>query len=707
MKNSRFIFIIIIPFLIFSLLIYRLFIVSTSEYVDGYDLKSLETNIKEKKDVLSSKRGSILDSQGNVLAESVYTYRIIAYVDPKRSATSPVQAHVSDVEQTSSVIGSIVGEDKSNLEEILNTAITSGLTQTYLGTKSSNISVNQKVQIEEYNLPGIEFEEKESRSYPYGDFASYQVGYAKYYEASEDHKEGLVGELGVERSFNEMLQGKDGLHEYIADANGTRIPNTAEKIIEPVDGSDVYLTIDKDIQLVLENAISKINEEYKPEVALVVVASAKTGEILGVTSTPSFNPNEKDMVSYTNPLHEMTIEPGSTMKTFTYASAIEEGVYDPNYRYNTSGYTVHDKTIYDWNKIGWGTINLETGYMYSSNTGSAIIGYEKLGKEKLHSYHNELGFGKLTNFDLPGEVRGDTELEYDIDTVTASFGQGISITPIQMIQALTVFGTNGSTMQPYIVEKVVDSKGNIVEQAEPTVSNENVYSPETISYMKEMMRLYVEGPNAMSENYKFPEYGLFGKTGTSQIADNNGNYLTGANNYTFSFTGMMPYEDPEIIVYGIVKQPEQGASTSLIKLMRDVIPNVGEIMDISVDSGKEKVKSETAYMGEYIDMNVEEAKSQIHNLSNNEVIILGDGSNVVGQYPPVQTALQSYSRIYLFTDGEITMPNLVGKSYRDAAIIMSFYGIEIKKTGVGNVSAQSIEIGASLNGVKEVTIELK
>ncbi len=707
MRTSRFLFIILLPFLVFSLITYRLFIVSTSEYVDGYDLKSLETDIKQKKDILPSKRGSILDSQGNVLAESVYTYKIIAHVNPKRSTNASYQAHVSDVDQTAAVIASVVGDDKQAVVNTLTNAITAGQDQTFLGLKSSNITVNQKKQIEEYNLPGIEFEEKESRSYPYGDFASYQVGYAKYYDETVLDKPGLVGELGVEQSFNDSLQGVDGSHEYIADAKGTKIPNTHEEIVEPKDGDNVYLTIDKDVQLVVENAISKINEEFDPEVALVIVADAKTGKILGVTSTPSFNPNEMDLVSYINPLHEMVIEPGSTMKTFTYASAIEEGVYDGSRKFNSSRYTVYDKTIYDWNKTGWGTLDLNTGYMYSSNTGSAVVGYELLGKEKLQGYHDKLGFGKVTGFDLPGEVKGDIHQEYDIDTVTASFGQGMSITPIQMIQALTVFGTGGDTMKPYIVEKVVDDDGKVIKETKPSVSTKNVYSQETVNHMREMMRLYVEGPQAMSENYKFPEYGLIGKTGTAQITDNKGNYLVGANNYTFSFTGMMPYEDPEIIVYGIVKQPEHSGSASLIKLMRDVIPSVATVYDISVKEEKEKVQSKTAYMGEYTNMQVEEAKTQLHNLSSNNVVVLGTGDTVTAQYPPVQTALQSYSTVYLLTSSPPVMPDLRGKSYRDAAIIMSLYGIRIDKSGVGNVVNQSLEVGVSLEDVTEVVVELK
>ncbi|MFV0498774.1 MAG: penicillin-binding protein [Bacilli bacterium] len=705
-KSRKVLYINLIILVVFFVLIYRLTTVSAFKKVDGYNLKDLESTIKQKKDIISSKRGSILDSNGNILAESVYTYRIVAYVDPKRSKSTSKQVHVSDIENTANIISTVVGEKKENIEKLLNDAILSGYTQTYLGSKSSNITVNQKSEIEEYDLPGITFEERESRSYPYGNFASYQIGYAKYYEETNEKDAELVGELGVESSYNDLLSGTDGMYEYIADANGTRIPNTAEKIVPSVDGNDVYLTLDKDIQLILENAIAKIDDDYNPNVALVIAASAKTGEILGVTSTPSFNPNERDINSYINPLHEMSIEPGSTMKTFTYASAIEDGVYDGNYKYRSGNYTVHDQTIYDWNMKGWGTINLDQGYLYSSNTGSAIIGYEKLGKNKLMEYHEKLGFGKKTDFDLPGEVKGDIEQTYDIDTVAASYGQGIAITPIQMIQALTVFGTNGSTMKPYIVDKVVDSKNNVIHETKPTVSEKNIYSQDTIYKMKEMMRDYVQSPNAMSQNYNFSEYGLFGKTGTAEISNSNGTYLTGANNYIFSFTGLMPFDDPEIIVYGLIKQPKHSESLSLIKLIQEVVPGIAEIKNISIKE-QNNIDSKTFYMGEYEGLSVQKAKKQLSELSTNEVIILGDGENVLKQYPKAQYPLRSYSKVYLLTDGSDTMPNLIGMSYKDAAIVMSLYGIGFKKNGIGKVVSQSVKAGTKINPSVEVNIELK
>lgn len=696
--------------LVFCLLIYRLYIVSTANYIDGIDLSAFEQSIKTKNDVLYSERGCILDANGNVLAESVSTYKIVAYVNPKRSEGTLKQEHVSDVSQTANVIADRLGIEQHLIEQPLNEAIAAGRYQTYLGNATANISIIQKKEIEEYNLPGIEFEEQKSRSYPYGDFASYQVGYAKLHDNSTnpalENESILVGELGVEQSFNDQLAGQDGLHTYISDANGRKIPNTEETIIEPVNGNDIYLTIDKDIQLILESAVKDINEEYNPEVVMVVATEAKTGKILGVSATPSFNPNERNIVSYTNPLHQQSIEPGSTMKTFTYASAIEDGVYDPNRLYNSGSYQIYDRTIRDFNKTGWGQISLETGYMKSSNTGSSVLGYEILKPDRLHYYLDELGFGKQTGFDLPREVIGDISLDTPVDEVAATFGQGIAITPIQMVQALTVFGTGGSTMQPYIVDHVKDENGEIISMTEPQVSNANVYSKETVDYMMNMMQLYVDGPEALSLNYSYPQYGLVGKTGTAEIASTSGEYLTGDNNYTFSFSGLMPKEDPEIIVYMMIKKPNQGGSSSLVKLVGEVVPEIGELYNFS-DASNSQVVSSTSNMLDYINQSTEDAVTLKNNNIQNNHIIIGSGGTVIDQYPKQGVAIQSYTNIYLKTDGEQVVPNLVGLSYRDAAAICDLLGLKLSYNGVGVVTAQSIAVGTSINEIDEILVELQ
>ncbi len=692
--------------LTFSFLLYRLFIVSTSEYVDGYNLKEIEMSVKSKTDVLYSERGRILDSDGNVLAESVSTYNIIAFVNPKRSEGTQEQEHVSDVDTTASVIATVIGEDVNVIKDTLNSSIEEGSYQTYLGRRASNISASQKAQIEAHDLPGIEFEEKKSRAYPYGDFASYQVGYAKYYE-DNDNVGLLVGELGVEKSFNDDLEGEDGFHTYISDARGVRIPNTEETISSPINGNDVYLTIRKDVQLIVESAVKSVDEEYSPEVVLLVVADAKTGEILGVSSTPSFDPNVRDVESYINPLHEQTFEPGSTMKTFTYASAIDAGVYDGNYQYQSGAYSLYDSTIRDWNKYGFGTISLETGYMKSSNVGSAVLGYELLGEDSLSYYLEQLGFGSKTGFDLPGEVAGDITINNPVDAVTTTFGQGMSITPIQMIQALTVFGTDGSVMRPYIVDKIVNDQGEVVFQTQPQVNNLNVYSKETVTQMKDLMELYVSGPEAIHYKYSFPQYGLIGKTGTAEIANSSGEYLVGENNYFFSFTGLMPKENPEIIIYAGVKTPQHGGSESVNKLVTKVIPSIAELYGISTDTQKEHVSSSTVIMLEYAGLSTEEAVNLQSQNSEISTVIIGNGDTVVEQYPSVGETIQTHSRVYLKTDGDVAMIDLTGYSYRDVAIIANLLGLEIKASGVGTVVAQSIPVGTILTTESEIVVELQ
>ncbi len=706
MNNFKYILLNLLVFSVFSMLLYRLFIVSTSDYVDGHDLREIEKSVKSKTDVLYSERGKILDSDGNILAESVSTYNIIAFVNPKRSEGATKQAHVSDVDKTASVIANVVGEDVNLIKDTLNNSIKNGNYQTYLGRRSSNISASQKAKIEEHNLPGIEFEEKKSRAYPYGDFASYQVGYAKYYE-DNDGVGKLVGELGVEKSFDKELEGEDGFHEYISDARGVQIPNTEETISSEINGNDVYLTIEKDVQLIVESAVKEIDEKYKPEVVLLVVADAKSGKILGVSSTPSFDPNIRDVESYINPLHEQTIEPGSTMKTFTYASAIEDGVYDGSKLYKSGTYSLYDSKIRDWNKFGFGTISLETGYMKSSNVGSAILGYEILGEDKLVHYLEQLGFGSKTGFDLPGEVAGDIEIKNPVDAVTTTFGQGMTVTPIQMIQALTVFGTDGSVMRPYIVEKIVDSHGNLVRKTEPQVNNLNVYSKETVSQMKDLMELYVSGPEAIHHKYSFPDYGLIGKTGTAQIANSRGEYLVGDNNHFFSFTGLMPKDDPEIIIYAGVKRPTKGDSDHVNNLVKKVVPSIAELYDISTKDTTEVAISSTVIMLDYANLTKDEAYNLKNQNSDIDTVIIGNGNKVLAQYPKAGTTLQTHSRAYLKLDGDVTMIDLTGYTYRDVAIIANLLGLKVNATGVGNVVNQSIPANTILTTESEISVELK
>lgn len=690
---------------VFSILLFRLYIVSTSDYVDGQDLKGLESSIKTKTVPLYSERGQILDADGNVLAKSISTYNIVVFVNPSRSNNVSTQSHVTDVEATSTGIAQVIGEDSAVIAERINSAIENNLYQTYLGKKASNITANQRLLIEELDLPGVEFEEKKSRTYPYGNFASYQVGYAKYY--ADENGDRIEGELGVEKSYNDALEGVDGYHTFIADAKGVQIPNTEETVVEPVDGKNVYLTINRDVQLIVESAVRKIDEVYNPEVVLLVIADAKTGKILGVSSTPSFDPNIRDIESYINPLHEQTLEPGSTMKTFTYISAIEEGVYDPNYVYDSSQYVIDDATIKDWNRTGFGNITLHTGYMKSSNVGSSTLGYEFLGQENLESYLEKLGFGDKTGFDLPGEVKGDITIENRVDAVTTTFGQGISITPIQMIQALTVFGTNGDAMRPYIVERIEDENGEVVFKTEPQVNSADIFSEETVSLMKEMMYLYVSGPEALNHSYSYPQYGFIGKTGTAQIAGSDGKYMEGANNYTYSFTGLMPKDDPQVIVYAVVKLPKHGESGSVKDLVTSSIPSIAEIYGVGEDNKENQVKSNTLIMLNLNGLTFDKGIGLLNESYQVETRVLGNGGTIIEQYPKSGETIQTHSIIYVKTDGEITMPDLTGYSYRDAAIVAKMLNLNLSSTGVGHVKAQSIVPGTILSTEKELVVELQ
>ena len=251
--------------------------------------------------------------------------------------------------------------DKDSILKYLNKT---GVYQTEFGAKGRGLTELEKDTIKAANLPGIDFIETTKRYYPYGDFASYLVGYAK------ENKDGVVvGELGIEKSFNELLSGEDGYTEYQKDRNGYKIAGTKEVTKEAINGSSVYLTIDSNVQFFVEKALSKM-ENYDANRMTIVVAEAKTGKILAYATNPSFDPNKRNIKTYLDDVSGVAFEPGSTMKIYTYMAALENGVYNGKATYKSGSFTTKDKTVIrDWNNVGWGWINYDQGFIYSSNTG--------------------------------------------------------------------------------------------------------------------------------------------------------------------------------------------------------------------------------------------------------------------------------------------------------------------------------------------------
>ena len=444
-------------FLFFVVVIGRLSFLALAKEIDDVNIKEFVANRNTRKKTVYAKRGSIYDSVGNVLAQTVNSYTVIAYLSESRSEGFKTPQHVVDKEYTAKALSPIIGMSEEAILYLLNR----NAYQVELGPGGRNISELKKEQIEDLNLPGISFMSSYKRYYQNGDFASYVLGFVNSTDDGD-----LVGHMGIEAYYNSMLSGEDGYVVYQQDAYGYKLPNTREDVKESVDGVDIYLTIDSNIQFFVEKYTREAYEKYNPEWAITVVADAKTGAILGSTSYPSFDPNIKNITNWVNPLVAFQFEPGSTMKTFTYMAAMEEGVYNGSDTFESGSIEFGKDTVYDWKTDGFGEITYDEGFLLSSNVAISNITKDHFKGDKLKTYFEKFGFGTKTDIELYGEVNGalNKKRVTPIETANAGFGQGIWITPIQMIQALTMLSNDGVMLKPYIVDKIVDAYDEIVYQ---------------------------------------------------------------------------------------------------------------------------------------------------------------------------------------------------------------------------------------------------
>ncbi|EOO26382.1 division specific D,D-transpeptidase/cell division protein ftsI [Bacillus cereus VD133] len=433
---------------------------------------------------------------------------------------------------------------------------------------------NPKEQINKLKIPGVSFIADKARVYPNEDFASYILGFAR-----PDDRGEIDGKFGLEKSLDKYLHASNGSISYIGSRNGTPLEDDTKKVKSPENGNDVYLTLDKQIQSFLEEAMVTAEQHYKPSMLVGIIADPKTGKILAMSSKPSYNPNKGDIEYYLNDPIANAFEPGSTMKTFTLASAINEGVYNGNEHYPSGKYMVGSTEIRDHNDgIGWGSIAFDEGFERSSNVAFAILEDQLLKPNNFKNYINKFGFDQKTGIDLPGERKNKLLLDTQIEQVTTAFGQGSTVTPIQLIQAFTAIANNGKMMKPYIIDRIVTPvKDKTVVQNEPKEIGEPV-TKETAAKVRELLERVVTSPKGTGTMYKIDDYPVGGKTGTAQIPNpENGKYMEGNENYIFSFLGMAPVDNPRLVVYLAIKQPKlkdnEHGEQPLTEIFKPVIKN--------------------------------------------------------------------------------------------------------------------------------------
>ncbi len=684
-------------FIFFGVLILRISQLTLSKEIDGIDIQTFAKSRTTRETKLPAHRGTIYDANGNILSQDVSSYTLIAYLDPKRTIDEKNPQHVVDKEKTALVLSAILDMDKDQIIKYLSKT---GVYQTEFGSKGRGLNEITKDTIKAANLPGIDFIETTKRYYPYGDFASYLIGYAK---ASEEGGE-VVGELGIEKSLNDMLKGENGYIIYQKDRNGYQIAGTKEARKEATNGDSVYLTIDNNVQFFVEKALSRMSKSDASRMT-ILVAEAKTGKILAYATTPSFDPNKRNITNYLDDISAVSFEPGSTMKIYTYMAAIENNMYNGKATYKSGAFVAKDKTVIrDWNKVGWGWISYDQGFVYSSNTAVVNIMDKYMDANTLKNFQLKLGFGSKTGIDVPMESSGKIAYKYETEIFNAAFGQGVMTTPIQHIKALTTIANNGDLLKPYVVDKVVNANGEIVYQNERTVLD-HVVSSDTIAYVKNLMWRTVNDSDGAAHAYHIKGFNLIGKTGSAQIAKENGKgYKTGYRDVNRSVVLMFPREDPQIIVYSVAKEAPN--ANKLSSITKEIVTNISKYYNIYGED-TEKIESSQIKVTNYLNKNVSEVKKELESLGL-KVVVLGNGKKVIKQYPGKDTNLIKDDRIFLLTNGDkLTMPDLTGYSVSDVKTVASLLGLKLKTKGNGYAVNQSIKKDEVLSEEKMIEVEFK
>lgn len=689
-----------ICFGIFSLLFFILFgrfvYLQATGVADGQVLAVEAQKRYLKKQVLEAKRGTILDRRGKVIAEDIPSYTIAAILDPD------MPEHVTDPEETARKLAPLLNMDVADVERILK----KDAKQVEFGPNGRGISQTVKKQIEALKLPGIIFLRDSKRFYPNGTFASYVVGYAQKDEATNE----VEGKMGIEKQFNEQLKEKDGYVVYEGDQQGFKLPHADEQIVPPQNGKNIYLTIDQNIQTFLEDAMNTVEKQYTPKKMIAIVADPKTGAILAMSTRPSFDPNKRNIENYFNDAIAYPYEPGSTMKIFTLAAAVNEGVFQPNETYQSGSYQIGPHRVRDHNKVGWGKITFLEGVQRSSNVAFAKIVREKLGEDRFLQYLHRFRFNEPTGIELPGEKSGNILYRYPIEKVTTGFGQGTSVTPIQQIQAATAIANGGKMMQPYVVDRIVDpDTGKTVAKHEPKVVDTPI-SKETAEKVLDILETVVTSEKGTGRPYQIEGYRVAGKTGTAQIPDPKGGYLTGHQNYIFSFLGMAPRENPRLIMYVAVQQPnisytETGA-VPVSMIFNSVMKSSLQYLNIQPTVGKKSERKEKSIsLPSYVGQSVEQATASLKK-QGLHVTVIGKGTKVHAQFPQAGEHVVAPDRVLLQTDGNAIMPDLTGWSLRDAMKLAELLQLKPSFIGSGYVFRQNIAPGSVVKKNDYMIVEL-
>lgn len=682
--------------LLFFALIYRFYTLQVAEAAFYQEKAGVMYN---QESTLKAVRGTIYDHRGEILAREATSYTVIALL------STNVKNRVEDPYETAKALSPILDMSVNQLQELMSQ---DGRYQVELRPGGRKINREKMQEILDLDLPGITFIEEPKRYYTNNDFASHVIGFLNH-----------DGEpvMGIESNLDHLLKGEEGHIQFTKDRKGNRLPEGLKGITSPVNGSDIYLTLDERIQLYVEQALDEAQASYSPEKMTVVVSRPETGEILAMASRPSFNPNEYSSIeNYVNHATSSTYEPGSTFKIVTLAAAIEEGKYNGEDTYQSGSYTkVPGNTIRDYVRGGWGRISFLEGVQKSSNVAFTILGWELLSKEIFYDYIYRFGFGSPTGIDLPNESKGFVKpphTAYPIDVATMTFGQGVSVTAIQQIAAINAIANGGKLMKPYIIDRIENpNTGDITLKNEPTVVEEHVVSKETSQKVAHILETVVT--DGTGKNFYLEGYSVAGKTGTAQKVGADGRYIEGK--YIHSFIGFAPKNDPELLVYVLVDAPEvehynMGGSI-VAKIFKSIMQNSLQYLSVSPEIEEVTIKQETELeyvLGDYTDVSIMTARQKAE-AEGLEVLIFGDGSFVLDQSPVAGSNYFTNDKLYLITSeiSQSILPDFSGWSLREVRDWAAMAQINITTNGKGYALNQSKGAGEIVKIGESLTVDLQ
>ncbi|MYN00434.1 PASTA domain-containing protein [Lactobacillus iners] len=686
---------------VFLLFVGRFLYLSISKTIAGENISERVSNLYKRDEILKSVRGAIYDNSGNVIAEDSHSFTLYAILDKSSLDYKGKPMYVVDKEKTAEKLSTVIPLSEKKILKYLHPKHKAY--QVEFGTAGSGISLATKKKIMAMHLPGIHFDETPSRLYPNGRFASHIIGIAQPFNDKKTHSINLIGTMGIEKYFNKVLSGKDGRRIALVDAGEYQLPGGQHSYKAPINGNNIYLTIDSQLQIYLENLLDAVQNKYKPKALTAIVEDVKTGKIRAASQRPTFDPATRKGLNdnWRNILVQDSYEPGSVFKILSITAAIQEGKYNPKEYFRSGSITFNGSTIHDWNYTGWGAIPFEQAFPRSSNIGMSIL-VNRLGRHTWRRYLDNYHIGKKTNITLPDENSGLINIHSQIDQAVTSFGQGITVNALQMMQVYSALANSGQMLKPQLVEKIVSSSGKVIKRYKKIKVGKPVYSQETAQTTLKLMRDVVEKEYGTGTTYKIPGKSIAVKTGTAQIAGIHGGYLKGDRNYLFSVVGLTPADNPRYCIYITMKQPQimsDPPETIMSLIFKPLINRVS-------------VSSKVDMMGEQITIPSVKGQSREQAVRLLEkmglyVETIGSGNKVEAQSILANTKVNPNSKIIIFTGGIIRCPNMKGWTIKQVTQFANISKVKVEVLGKGKVYKQSRIPRSILNRNSKVKVELR